>query len=775
MKNLKAVYLSLFIVSAVVICFEIISTRISSVIFVSNYAFIIISLAILGLGLGGVYSHYRIRENDAGRLMRLIARTIIFVAASLILFIVIVILTGISSPYIYFFFLFIPFFFSGIVYSQIFKLFAEQSFKLYAADLAGAAAGSAVSIFLLNSINAPNAVIFLSFVSLGSASYLLYSSGELTKKKNIIFSSAVLAGLVLIVLFGKADILGKVNIGKFPEKDFYYAYPDAESISNISESRWSIFGRTDLVSYINQDYVKNLFIDGAAGTSMYRFNGNPKAPGRLLYSMLASNSTFIPFTFLKDYQKNNMLAIGPGGGKEVLTGLITGVSEITGVEINPDFVELVKEYRDFNGGIYNDFPNVEILVKEGRHFVKHTGKSYDLIVMALPSTEQLQNIDNLASSENYLLTVEAIRDYLNILTDEGEMIFTVHNRWELMRLVITACYAFEEVGISKEEALNHFILLAGNFPPTIVIKKNAFTHGEIAYAQNVMKDIPKDLPSATYLPYNLSSSPNTIENRLLRAIAGNQMPLEKYIEQNEFDISPVYDDSPYFYKITKNTPSDYLWLLAGVFLFSIAVVFIPYSRLKRKLLKKRVNGILAPLSIFACIGLGFMILEVSLFQKLILYLGTPTISLAVLLGSLLIGMGLGSYFGNKMLNNDLVKRIRIISLAIIIYGTILFIAAPFVLNELLEYSQVIRSVVVILFIIPFGFVLGIPFPTAIQILRQVKLEECIPWMYGVNGIMSVLGSISAVIISMSFGFTPAFFFGLFMYAVVLGSTFAFSK
>jgi spermidine synthase len=91
-----------------------------------------------------------------------------------------------------------------------------------------------------------------------------------------------------------------------------------------------------------------------------------------------------------------MLIIGPGGGKEVLLGLLSGVEQITGVEINPDFVDIIKEHRNFDGGIYTDFSNVNILVQEGRHFVKRSNQKFDLVVMTLPSTKQMQNIEALA-------------------------------------------------------------------------------------------------------------------------------------------------------------------------------------------------------------------------------------------------------------------------------------------------------------------------------------------------------------------------------------------
>jgi len=367
MVKLKAVYLNLLIISASVVCFEIISTRISSVIFVNNYAFIILSLAILGLGLGGIFSHYNIQTGQVAEINKVVIKTMFFVAISLIVFIVAIILLKITNPFIYFFLLILPFLFAGVVYSQLYKLFAEHSFLLYASDLTGAAIGSIGSIFILDYLGASNGVLFLSILIFCAVLIIMYGR---IKKRRLIGSFLVLILLiVLLIINADFDFLGRIPIGDFPEKDFYYVYPDAVNISKIEESRWSVHGRSDLVEYTNQDAVKQLFIDGSAGSQMYSFNGNVNNPGELLGNLLIRHSTAIPFLFLTGSEKNSMLVIGPGGGKEVLIGLIEGVQNITGVEVNPDFVSIVKKYSSFNGGIYTDFPNVDIQVAEGRHFV----------------------------------------------------------------------------------------------------------------------------------------------------------------------------------------------------------------------------------------------------------------------------------------------------------------------------------------------------------------------------------------------------------------------
>jgi hypothetical protein len=190
------------------------------------------------------------------------------------------------------------------------------------------------------------------------------------------------------------------------------------------------------------------------------------------------------------------------------------------------------------------------------------------------------------------------------------------------------------------------------------------------------------------------------------------------------------------------------------------------SNSKKNRKNKEKSKVLLPLFVFIGIGIGFMIIEISLFQKLILYLGSPTIALSILLGSLLAGMGIGSFFGGKIYPDDIVKRLKSISGLIVAAGVLLFIIAPLILNVLLVYGLAVRAIVCFLLLLPFGFLLGIPFPTGIQMLKQNNLIKYIPWMYGVNGIFSVLGSVSAVILSMIFGFSLSFFVGLSLYLMM---------
>jgi hypothetical protein len=161
-----------------------------------------------------------------------------------------------------------------------------------------------------------------------------------------------------------------------------------------------------------------------------------------------------------------------------------------------------------------------------------------------------------------------------------------------------------------------------------------------------------------------------------------------------------------------------------------------------------------------------MVVEVSLFQKLILYLGSPTISLAILLSSLLVGMGMGSYCGKMIFPEKIGKRLYVVSSAIVVLGILLFVCSPLLLSVSLISGLAFRSAACFLAVLPLAFVLGIPFPSCIQMLTVNKQERYIPWLYGVNGLMSVLGSVLAVILSMLVGFTPTYFAGLLFYLCI---------
>ncbi|MCX7798278.1 MAG: hypothetical protein N2249_06620 [Melioribacter sp.] len=765
--NNNFVYFVLFIISATVISFEIISTRISSVIFVYNYAFIILSLAILGLACGGIYTFYKLKNVEKSNFYIVIFKVLIYYVISLASFSIFIVVFSITNHIVFFILLFIPFFLAGILYTLFFKSFSENIFKLYAADLGGAALGAFIPLVFLKFFGAVNSILILaSFVF--SASFLIRF--YLYEKKNAKLLLVPIVILFILFINGKNEFLGPVPIGNFPEKDFYYVYSDVNTNAEIIDSRWSIYGRADLVKYSHQDMVRQLFIDGAAGTQMYKFNGNIKNPDRLLIKLLLGHSTSIPFIFLNDRQKDSVLIIGPGGGKEVLLALLSGIRQIFGVEINPDFVDIVKKQSNFNGGIYTKFPNVKIFVKEGRHFVKQSKSKFDILVIALPSTEQLQNIDAFAMSENYLLTSEALSDYLNILTNEGMLVFTLHNKWELLRLIITTLKSFEKFGVKPKYAVNHFVILEDEYAPTIVIKKSPFSVQDIDRWKKEIEKIPEVFPQVTYMP-GMSKIKKSFINDFLLTISEGKIDLNRFVENYPLDISPATDNKPFFYKISKLLPSELKWLLIAVLLSNAVIIFIAKSLFKREKSVVKIKSLQKFVWLFIMTGVGFMILEITLFQKLILYVGSPTISLSVLLFSLLIGMGIGSMLREKIISSLSYHKLSLVCLIIIFYGIVIFFFSSFIFKYILSAEQYLIIAMVVVMIIPLGMLLGTLFPSFISLLKENKLDNYIPWMYGINASSSVLGSVLSYSLSMLIGFALTFIFGLLIYfllAVLIG-------
>lgn len=767
MKQLNQVLLVLFLTSVSVLSFEIIATRISSVIFVNSYGFMILSLAIMGLSAGAIYEYYKSKKKPLKKVnnRELYAPVLYHILSCLLFILVVTQFNSITTPFVFFVFLFLPFFFAGMFNSQVFTIYSSDSFKIYAADLTGAAAGSLLPLFLLPTIGPLNGVIAVSMIILAIIILMMFTLKSKVVKATVLTVGVGAAFTTAILL--PMDFFGKIPIGEFEEKDFHHVYNDPTVQSRIVDSKWSVFGRSDLVEHSHQDLVKHIFIDGAAGSQMYKFGGDVQNLDPILSGNLLQFTNALPFLLLEPNQRNTMLVIGPGGGREVLSGLISGIGSITGVEINGDFVDIVKEQSAYNGGLYTNFPNVNIQVKEGRQYVKETKSSYDLIVMALPSTQQLQSIESYALSENYLLTVESLTDYLDILTPEGQLIFTVHNNLEMKKLITTTIKAFENSGIDRQQVLNHLLAVEQRYSPTLIISKQPYTPDKINQFLNFVQQLPEQIPSLTYFPYNWENLPKTQGNIFLTNLKNPSHKLENIIDRQAYNVSPVYDDSPYFYNIEKGIPDSFSTLLKIVIAFNLAIILIPYFLARKKESKINLAKLRKVLLFFMSLGAGFIFLELALFQKLILYLGSPTISLSILLCSILIGMGLGSMSGNWFKIKDLQNRLLFFSIAVIVVGIVAIISYPLILESLLGKDIVIRAVITFLLILPLGFVLGVPFPTAIQILENQKLDTYIPWMYGVNGAMTILGSVLTVVISMIYGFTIAFIAGLSFYLLIV--------
>ena len=741
--------IGVFLFSASLLLLEITFTRLSSVILSYHYVFLVLSTAMFGLGMGGLAAYYLADkpENDNKYLTASCALFVILIPISIILM---AWLPYISNIFFYAFLMFVPFFFAGVLLAVIFRLYPEESSRLYAADIFGAAAGVAAAFFLLRKFGGINSALFASITA--SIALIFFKSPHPPRK---IILPAFLTGITIFVFIINLSfqLAKEVPVGDDLIKDLNRLIADPEKGGEIIETRWSAFGRTDLARHIKETDVMTLFVDGTAGTPMYRFNGDIKNPDSIVKEMPNTFPGYFPFLFLKDSEKESALIIGSGGGRDVLIALMAGIREITAVEVNRELVDIVKDYSKYNGGIYTNYSNVNIVVDEGRSFVKRSNHKYNSIILTLPVTKSSRSIEGFALTESFLLTEESVIDYLGHMKDDGQLIVLMHNKMMALRMVSLSLSAMKKIGIDNASAMRH-IYLFGDKLPLFVLRKKAFTEDEIRLRIAEMQRLGFG-DGIVFMPYNKINEHDSV-NKALLLIADGAVSIEKIVKATDKDISAVTDESPFFYKFEKGLPDNVLLLLYLSIILSILIAVLPFIAAKKGGRNSRAD-FLRPVLLFLLLGAGFMILEVSLIQRFILFLGSPVVSMSVFLVTLFIGMSIGSFYSNRFSGNEIGYKIGIFSLmigaAIILYSVLL----SYLFGFLIGYEFIVKVIAAAMLVLPLGFLLGIPFPSGIRLLKQKEKGFLIPWMWGINGAASVLGSVLAVAAAIIAGFTSAQF------------------
>jgi spermidine synthase len=774
--NFLLVVFATALISFGVLTFEIILTRIFSVMLSYHYVFAVISFALLGLGLGGMllkkwqlwFPKFSFHRNASLFSLMLAVSVIaiiklpIFDKAAFVDF----------RMWIYIFMATIPFFFAGLILAEIFQKFAHRSSVIYGFDLLGATLGAMTAVALLNQFNAVNAALIVAVVAMVGALVFGLSSGRIPIISYV--SLIIILAAAAVVFFSSRGT--EVPIAMDPNKDLYRWMKNPLDQMEIVETRWSSFGRTDLVqSKLTPDQM-SIFVDGAAGSAMYNLEMiiNDKEKNAHLVHHFGE---YFPFFFLKDYERDNALIIGPGGGRDVVVALLGGVKSITAVEVNPDVVQIVKDYEDFNGGIYNRIPNINIVVREGRNYLRNSTEKFDLIMLALPITKSSRSLEGYTLTENYLFTVESFQDYFDHLTPEGRMVIVAHNDAEIYRLIVLALSAFKTRGLSEADAMKHIYTLASTMMPAIVIKNQPFDSLEANQRHGLIHQMGYDLGNL-YVPYIRQLTLRPLEklgiddewrmfDQILVDISEGKLKMEQLIKSSTMDIRPVTDDRPFFYKFETGLPQPF-GLFSIFIVISFGVVLFPFLITLRS--TPLTNGLMKPFSeypqlkifllIFFLLGIAFMNIEIAFLQKLNLYLGQPVLALTVLLFSILLGTGLGS-FSSALFKKHLNRIIAFASLGIILL-TILYI------NFLTEIFSIELDpkMTAMLFLLPLGFFLGFPFPLSIRLMKEHNLEDYIHWMWGVNGIASVVGSALTMIIGILIGFYGALYLGAILYGII---------
>ncbi len=767
-KTLSPPYavVAVFAVSAAMLAYEILLTRIASVLLTSQYLFLIIGVSLLGVSAGAVVEYYLANRADrktgvSPGLWLSWSSVVLVISTGLVLIIGLeggLFILALSAG--------LPFAVTGFILSRFFRLLTSMTGILYAADLTGAAAG-ALSIPLLLPALGPGQSIILLAAILGFAG----AAGELKRpwgtRTFITLPTALLIAGVFYLNRGNA-MLGEVPIGKNPDKDLYRLMALQGGTATVVDSRWSTFGRTDLVRFHGDSTMMSLFIDGAAGTNMLRFNGDLADSSRMLLQATQEFAGMIPLLNLRDEQKDNALIIGPGGGRDVLLTLKAAFREITAVEINPEIVEIVRDYRNFNGGIYTDFDNVDVVVAEGRNFLRHSTEKYDLIMLFMPITKSSRSLNAFVLSESYLFTKEAFTDYHRHLTDEGSLLIMAHGMPEITKMMTTAIAAMQDEGLTVQQGMRHLYILGSAMMPLFGLRKTPLQNEESDFLHAAVHTATFD-SRYSYIPgveqkLLRPPLPTTVDagipmmNPAFIALAEGKLSLNLLERGTGFNFVPATDDRPFFFQYSFGVPEAVLTVLWLALVALAVVALVPgYRSLGRSQEGRRFSWWL-PI-FFVAIGVGYIVLELALFQRFIFYLGDPSRTLAVMLASLLVGSGVGSFVSRN--STDRVAILGGFLSAVTASCLLIFIPAVFAALHGSSLQTQLAISAIILFVQ--GVPMGLMFPIGLRVAELHLGKPSIPWMWAINGSASVVGSALAVAIAISAGYTWSLIFGAFSY------------
>jgi hypothetical protein len=737
---------------------ELTLTRIFSVVFYYHFAFLAISVALFGLGAGGVFSYVVARGGGSlyGKLGRLGIGASLSIIASLIF-----LLTRTGEPgnvTLLFIYLFsaLPFLFAGALVSLAISDTIERVERVYFFDLLGAAAGCLLLIPLLNLFGGPNTVIVVSVLFAATAGIWYGLDKNVGGRTAAVALSLALTGLLIgNIKFNWLDIRSAKGM----------------TLANEQFVKWNSFSRI-AVSREGGTNLPNIVIDADAATGIAQFDFDKlDAPAR---EKLLEHGPGLPYLLRRGAKT---LIIGPGGGWDVSRALASGSKDITGVEINPIIATTVmrEKFPQLSHGLYLR-PEIRIHVEDGRSFVRRTPEKYQVIQATLVDTWASTAAGAFSLSENNLYTSDAFYDYLSHLTDDGILAFT---RWgfdpprESLRVISLAIEALAQLG--ETNPARHVIVAREGVDKirgwgatdTVILSRKPMDDALLAKAREAMQQPGMEV---VYIPGTNRDTPFrellTSTNR-----AG-------FYEYYQYDVTPVNDNRPFFFytvqprdvwnflasaaresadfKINRAVP-----MLFGVlfvsFIATAITLLLPPLVLKQALPgDRRLRGFLM---YFVCLGAGYIMIQVSLIQKFVLLLGHPTYALTVIIFTMLLASGLGSNYSKRIVQNN-PERLRIVLLFIVILVPVLGYFAGLVSSVGPAWPLPVKMLSTVVVVAPLAFLMGIPFPTGLATLETWE-KSAVRWGWSMNAASSVLGSALAIFL--------AIYLGLYQTLVVGGS------
>jgi|GEM_PF-1882572 len=711
------------LLSASGILLEIALTRLLSALYYPQTIFVVLSLAVLGIGIGAGLATTSGRLRSIERLPSYIA----LAGLSALVLTVISILTATSGDMVVTGLVMLaPYSLIGLSFATLFSDQSDNSRTLYAADLMGAGVATILIIPLLNALGAINGLLLI---------VVLFMLTALVYRPQILgVLGGVLAVAVLITNVSASWL--NVDMGTLgAEKPITQTLVDG---GEILETRWDSFARTDLVQPAEGSL--RIYVDGAAASIIPPVEDNEHLIGDIgLFAFVTA-------------QPQSVFTIGSGGGLDVWFARQTEATDITAVEVNPQSVQLVEDYADYSGDLYNQ-PAVTVAVDEGRSVLRRSDKLYDLIFLSQVVTLTSERA-GYAMTENSVFTLEAFSEYLSHLTPDGYLSIKLYDEITMSRALSLAISALkQDQNLSDIQALDHIVAMLdpSTSPPTplLMIKKSAFTEDEVVGIGRISQRIGF---ATLFLPGIQADPP-------LDAVVNEVNTFDDVIDISPADLSAPIDDRPFFYQFDRGLPDELetLVIILAIVLTIVLILLIIYYAIVR------VPKLPSNVVYFSALGSGFMLVEIALIQQTRLLIGHPTLAVALVIAVLLIGGGLGSMVYRYLVPDLTQLSIKPLLLIIALVAVWQFMWSA-VSAQVIGADPIIRIGAVIVMILPLGLAMGIPFPAGLTVAGQTD-KRLVTLAWGMNGIFSVVGSVLAIVVAISVGFSMVFWVAVAFYTV----------
>jgi spermidine synthase len=754
-------------------------TRLFSVVLFYHFAFLAISIALLGLGAGAVFAYLRrewLERWGVGQLGAWLcaANSVVIVAVlEIVLHSQVALhldwgnfrhLTGLYLASA------VPFFITGLVFSLVFARHPARITQLYGADLLGGSLACLALVPLLNFIGGPNTILFAA-VAVAAAGV---AWGDPRSRRIPAFLA--LALMVLIVANFRGKLIDVVYAKGMKRETPLYA-------------KWNALSRVEVDKWGD---AKAIVIDADAST--YVMNSDPyhwdEAYRRNLMSAASSMANVLR-------PRGDFAIIGPGGGVDVLRAVANGSPSVTGIEINPIIATDIMrgEFADYAHHLYQ-IPEVHMHVSDGRSFVRNSRDRYDVVQMTLVDTWASTAAGAFALSENNLYTVEAFREYFEHLKPDGMVAIT---RWEFtqpreaLRVVSQAMEALRELGVA-DSTQNFIVISDGELnvdgrPVLVLAKKSPFT---LAEQKAVPNHIQGETPADSNLNLHVLYLPTTADTPGMSHPAFAELihsqDARRFSAHYAFNVSPVTDNAPFFFFTLK--PEQVFggqdrggidWkvnlgiAILGLVLVISVVAVIVFLVLPLLLSSQAPRGRSTRLLYFIAIGLGYILVEIAFIQRFVLFLGNPTYALTVVIFLMLLSSGLGSVLSRRWFHEPtrVASAMAFVVAALAIYVFVL----PHLLGALVGLPFAVKLLLSALLLVPVGFAMGMPFPSGLRALSSQDSgpakDGAVEWAWAMNAASSVLGSVLAMVIAIQFGLnvTLACGAGAYVLAMLLLQTF----